>query len=599
MQLGRLDIPKEEWKKLARALECQISGQLCLLEYADPEIESLAFRLFSEQQVLKRLRGSKTRSDTQEDVSAYTSVDLSSTRVGLSRTLGAELVCEKAWDLLGFRELLQGIGFNKKELAAAHAIIVGKLISPGSELHMREWFQKRSALPEFKGYADISKLGKDTFYEIGDKLLSSKKVLEDSLYKRESALFPTEGLTIFLYDLTNTYMEGACLGNSLAQFGHCKSKRTDLRIVTLSLVVTGEGLPVYSHIYKGNQSEAETMEKMILRIEETMTSRQQVIVKPTIVMDRGIATRENVAYLQEQGYPYIVVKRGDEAHQFEDQFKAHKEEFTLVKEGQMSAYGDENKVYVKKMGPGPGEKVCKVLCISEGKARKAEAIDKKREEAMLEAVDKLNHSMMKKTLVHPMAKLWKMNAILRKYSRAGRQYLLKAEFEEGKDVIKKFVLEKKTEEIPMLYGCYVIESSHIDLSGDELWKLYMTLNKVENAFEAMKSELGMRPVYHQKADRTQAHLFITVLGYHLLITIEKLLQQKGDFRTWKTVREVLSTYIRSTVTINGEDGNVYHIRVSGIPEDAHKEIFDKLDVYNTLKTKQAVLPPVSEKFMVT
>jgi hypothetical protein len=225
MQLGHLDLPKTEWKKLAYALECQISGQFGLSEYADPEIELLAFKLFWEQQVSKRLR-SKAGPDAQKDASAYTSVDLSSTRVGLSRTLGAELVCEKAWDLLGFKEILQGVGLGEKELAVAHAIIIGKLVSPGSERHTREWFQKRSALPEFKGYADISKLGKDSFYEIGDKLFSHKKVLEDSLYKRERALFPTEGLTIFLYDLTNTYMEGACLGNSLAQFGHCKSKRT-------------------------------------------------------------------------------------------------------------------------------------------------------------------------------------------------------------------------------------------------------------------------------------------------------------------------------------------------------------------------------------
>ncbi|MDC3418764.1 transposase, partial [Aquibacillus sp. 3ASR75-54] len=141
----------------------------------------------------------------------------------------------------------------------------------------------------------------------------------------------------------------------------------------------------------------------------------------------------------------------------------------------------------------------------------------------------------------------------------------------------------------VLTGCYVIETSNEAMSAEELWRLYTTLTKIESAFRSLKSDLGMRPVYHQLADRTKGHLFIGVLAYHLLISIEHQLRIKEDHREWSTIKEKLSTHQRSTVLLTGEDDQIHHIRVSGTPETGHKDLYKKLGVKDPLKREYRIV----------
>lgn len=134
-----------------------------------------------------------------------------------------------------------------------------------------------------------------------------------------------------------------------------------------------------------------------------------------------------------------------------------------------------------------------------------------------------------------------------------------------------------------MLGCYIIETTHKNLTAKEIWKLYMTLTRVEGAFRAMKSELGFRPVHHHNAERTKGHLFISVLAYHLLNTIETEMIKGNDHRQWSTLRAELSTHQRSTVVMMAENGNVHHIRLSGTPESEHKKIYDILGFKDPLK----------------
>jgi transposase len=216
-----------------------------------------------------------------------------------------------------------------------------------------------------------------------------------------------------------------------------------------------------------------------------------------------------VDYLRAHQYPYVIIKKEDENEEYREQFEMEHGSFTCISQKRKSAYGDENNVNVKKLEI-DGEDICKVLCISNGKARKEMAIDAR-----------------------------KIQRIAKKHRMASKAYGFSvSETDDGKAA--GIVLEKKD----------VFEETHKELSDIELWKLYMTLTHVESAFRAMKSELGMRPVYHQNESRTGAHLFVTVLAYHLLAVIERLLMQKGDHRQWSTIREVLSTHTRNTVIIN-------------------------------------------------
>jgi len=585
MPLGQLLLPKSEWKKLAHALECQLSNQVSFLGAVDQDIEKLALKLISNNRLSESIKEKSTEASKKELIT----IEVGSLATSKSRTLGAELVCHHIWELLGFDQILKECGLDNNERSLARAIIFGRLISPGSERHTLAWFNHRTALPEFPG-ADISSLNRNKFYEIGDTLYDHKDKLEELLFHQERKLFPFTEATLFLYDLTNTYMEGSSLGNNLAARGHCKSKRTDCPLITLSLLVSDDGMPLVSHVYKGNQSEPETMEDMVKRIETLMWGEpaQLPLIKPTIVMDRGIATADNVAYLQRNGYSYVVVRREDESEEYRALFEAGKDTFTCISKQRRSAYGDKNDVYVKRLDvPEDTEGdagIRKVLCISEGKARKERAINDKRNQRFIGTIESLTRSIKKGT-IKKLDKIQKrLDEKLGKHKTLAKQYSVELVVEDGKATDISITKNPSQESHEELYGCYVIESTLTHLDEVALWKLYMTQSKVEDAFRAMKGSLGMRPVYHQNADRCAAHLFITVLGYHMLATLSNLLEKWQDTRDWSTIRDALSTHMRNTIIMKEESGEVIHVRVSGVPEEEHLAIYSKLGVKNPLQT---------------
>lgn len=137
----------------------------------------------------------------------------------------------------------------------------------------------------------------------------------------------------------------------------------------------------------------------------------------------------------------------------------------------------------------------------------------------------------------------------------------------GKNSVGLILTQKPSRnERALLTGCYVIETTQTELTAPEIWHQYMLLAHVEAAFRDLKPDLGIRPVHYQKADRTQAHIFIGVLAYHLLVSIEHELRCNGDHREWRTIRNLVSTHNRSTVVMTDKDDTIYHIRVFGRPE---------------------------------
>jgi transposase len=581
MGLGRLELHRREWKKLAHALEAQLSGQLSLLEDNDKYIDSLALSLVSNNKLSQKL-SLPTNDVSDPNNQSGVSVILDSISTEKTRSLGPELVCQNTWDLLKFDQVLKECGLSQKQRAVAKVLVFGRLINPGSERHTINWFKKCSALSEL-GDCDILDLGKDSFYGIGDKLYRNKEKIEALLLHNQQSLFPGNGRRIFLYDLTNTYMEGSCLGNGLAARGHCKSKRYDCPLITLSLLIDNEGMPIASHIYKGNQGEPETMIDMLKRLESLFgyDGGQLVLEKPTVVMDRGIATEDNIALLSEHGYQYIVITREDCSPQYLEEFQTARDTFTPIDDlsHKYTAYGDESRVWVKKIST-EEEKTCKVLCLSEGKAQKEIAISAKKDARYIADVQRLSQSIVRgsiKKIDKITVKLEKANA---KHKSSAAKFTASILCDPSGKALGIEVTPNSSATNP-LAGCYVIESTHLELDAEETWRLYMTQVNVEAAFRSMKGELGMRPVYHQKSHRSAAHLFITVLAYHILSAIQRRLAQHNDTRHWQTIREVLSTHTRSTVVMKDKQGNIYHHRCSGKPEDVHVEIYDKLGVSDT------------------
>ena len=345
------------------------------------------------------------------------------------------------------------------------------------------------------------------------------------------------------------------------------------------LVVGDDGMPICSQIYKGNQSEPETMETMMLRLHQRLHGSQIPMIKPTVAMDKGFATADNVKWLQENGYDYIVIRREDGSEEYRRQFENERDTFELVSSGK-SIYGDVNNVYVRKEPADGG--ICRVLCISEGKSRKEKEIYEKKGNPFMEDIEGLRKSIQKGSIKNPKKISDKLQRIIVKHGKLSKNYDASLETIEGR-ITGVAVVEKVSKPEP-LFGCYVIESSHAHMSAEETWKLYMTLTRIESAFRSMKETLGVRPVYHQTAERSAAHIFLAVLAYHLLATIENIMAQQGDTRTWGTLREVMSTLMRGTVTMRDDQGATYHLRISGEPEDEHQVILDKLSINSLPET---------------
>lgn len=572
MHLGELSLPKSEWKKLADALEARLSGQTSLF-MIDPKIDAIAAQAIEHHELVQSKIEDKTRREKEAD---FVSVDLNSATTTEARTVGPEIVANSIWESLNFDAILKNCDFSLKEISIAKAMIIGRLIYPSSELSTINWIKNSSSIIEMLP-VNVKDLGKDSFYEISDQLLRSKEKIEKSLREQELKIFPQKP-TILLYDLTNAYFEGTCLKNELASNGKSKEKRTDCPLVTLALVVDSFGFPVISQVYEGSQSEPRTL-KEILDSLDINKSTLFDDVKPTIAMDRGIATKENIDLLRSAAYnyDYVVVERRAAEKDFVEEFENAKETFEKIDYSKKSAYGDLNSVYVKKIESAESSKI---LCVSEGRKIKETAIDNKKEERFLEDIAKIQRSIDKKNVGLVSKVHERIGRAKQKYASVAKHYEIDVKCDETfKKVVSVQAVKKASkEERTKLTGCYVIETTHRELEAKEVWKLYTTLTNVEAAFKSLKSDLGLRPIYHQNAERTKGHLFIAVLAYHLLINIERKLRENDDTRKWSTICDILSTHQRSTIILTDEDKKIHHIRVSGMPESSHTEIYKLLGI---------------------
>ena len=569
MQLGSLSLPKSEWPKLAAILEARLAGQASLFE-EDAVLAKLALEKLEHADFVEKRQVEKINYQSNQEL---VTIDLQSVGVSESRSLGPELVAHTFWERLGFDGILKQNGFSSTECALAKAVIIGRLVAPDSELGTWQWLKHRTALLELLP-VDLQDVGKDDVYEIADTLLASKKRIENALYQRESILFP-ERPVLFLYDLTNTYFEGNCYGNTLAKRGKSKEKRNDSPLVTLALLVDSHGFPIFSHIYGGNQSEPETLKNVLNRLEQD-TLPLFPEYQPTIVMDRGIATTENLTLLKKREFPYLVIERRPVEKEYLAEFETAKETFERF------SISETEVIYLKKVSIDNGQRV---LCLSEGRAQKEMAIDGLKEQRFLDDLSRLKASVNQGNIILEQKVLERIGRLKQKYASIARHYELDLQCDQSGKKVVDLVWSKKAsrDERAALTGCYVIETTHQEYDTYQVWQLYMTLTQVEAAFRDLKTDLGLRPVHHQLAKRTEGHLFISVLAYHLLICIETTLRHNDDQRRWSTIKKQLATHQRITVIMTDAERRIHHCRLSGIPENVHQAIYQLLDVKNPLK----------------
>ncbi len=577
MTLTELELDKSLWPAVASAIAERLSGVTSLFE-SDPLIARYADLAITKYSIRNKVAKAAQQRAAKAD---FETVDLATATTTMSRSIGPELIGNSFYQRLGFAEILADAGLSGESLAIAKATILARLIHPGSDRKTHLWIKHNSSLGEMCGI-DLSKFHKDKVYKIADELFSAKGTIEPALFQASSKLFPAQS-ELFLFDLTNTYFEGGTKGNSLAKHGHSKEKRFDCTLVSLALLIDHRGLPVYSEIYEGNTSEPSTLASVLDRLGEMEGGSLFGSVAPTIVMDRGIATRANIELLGTRNLNYVVIERANKKSLYREHF-LQMEGFAEISDAQGSP------VLLKKL---EGENTTVVLCRSLGRTKKESAIASQGTERFLADIEALRASINKGTISKTQAVSERIGRIKSKYPSAHPNYEITLTYHQnhGKIINKRrfdkvidlAITEKPTKkQKDQLQGAYVIDTSHRELAAPEIWNIYMTLTKVEEAFRSLKSDLGLRPVYHQLARRTAAHLFISVLAYHLLCAIEITLRQHHDKRRWSTINEVLSTHMRTTMVLTNDKGVVYHLRASGAPEPVHKEIYRLLDISDPL-----------------
>ncbi|MCP3888078.1 MAG: IS1634 family transposase [Desulfobulbaceae bacterium] len=547
-------LPREQWPELTKRIEEILVGQQSMLEI-DSEVERLS------QEYASRIVTSH-RDVKESDSVDYREVDLDTIQMSRPRSVGGEHVTVEALRSLELDKKLGEQGFNGPQIATAIGTIIGRACHPGSELATHAWLQKQSGLGELIDY-DFNRLSLYGMYQISDKLLAKKTAIEKHLYEREKSLFALEE-TITLYDLTNTYFEGQCQGNALAAHGHSKEKRSDCPLVTLGLVLDSSGFPRRSHVYEGNVNEPKTLSEMIhdLEIGGSFTDK-----KPTVVMDAGIATEDNITWLKEHHYPYLVVSR-KKHREFDETLSV------IVKRD------DECTVKVQKVFDKESQETL-LYCHSTRREKKDRAIGERFVSRFEEELVKLNNGLHKKRCLKKYDKVMvKIGRLRQKYSKVSRRYNISVKKDDESGNATKIIWNQQPapETTDTHPGVYCLRTSQTGWDESTLWNTYTMLTDLEAVFRSLKSELGLRPVHHQIAKRVSGHLFITVLAYHLVHTIRFKLQQAGVCSSWSSIRKILSNQCRITVSMMCKNGSTVHVRKSSRPEPNQQEIFSALGV---------------------
>ncbi len=553
LNLGRnFSLPTEQWRALCIRIEQILSGQGILLTQVSETIETLAQRYAAQLVVSHKSPASSSSNETAQE---YHEVDVESLELVRPRSVGVEHVGLAALDWLELPRILAEAGFNGVQQAAVIASVIGRMAAPGSELATWHWLTERSNLGELLEI-DFETMSQMSLYRASDLLVKHRQKIEPQLFSRINDLFslPT---TVTLYDLTNTYFEGEMTDNNKAKRGHSKEKRSDCPLVTLGLVLDGSGFVRRSRTFAGNASESTTLAEMLQGLDAPRDA--------LVIMDRGIATEANVAWLVEHHYRYLVVSR-ERGRQFE------KEQAVPIS----TASGQT--VSIQRVVSDDGTEV-RLYCHSEARQAKEAAMTNKFIEKFEGGLTKLAAGLTKPHGEKKRDKLLLRIGRLQEQSHGiGQHYSVTLTPDKTGTKVTALTWEKTPIDGSQLThpGIYCLRTNELNMDEASLWQTYTMLTDLESVFRSLKSELGMRPVYHHKEDRADGHLFITVLAYQAVQALRRKLKAQGINESWKSLRETFSVQQRITATFKQKDGRTLHVRKSTIAEPKLQKLYDAL-----------------------
>ena len=556
LNLGsHFDLPQSEWPALARRIDELLRGQSSLpdptlSDTAQALAQRYAAQLIAMQPSATSITAREAARPDPGEPGRYQEVDLDSLDLVRPRSVGVEHAALSVMRQYGLEDKLAELGLNRPQIAAAVGNIIARMAHPGSELATHAWLQQRSALGELIGF-DYEAMDLNRLYRASDALYKHREALQDHLFAQAQTLFGF-GETVTLYDLTNTYFEGIAAGCAKAKRGHSKECRSDCPLVTLAMALDGSGFPRRSRVFAGNASEPATLKEMLSGLGAPPGA--------TVVMDAGIATEANLTWLRAQGYDYVVVSRLRE-RQFDP-------------EGATEVQSAGNvTIKIQRVIDAQGHAL--LYCHSPAREQKDRAIDAAKAAGFEAVLVKLQTGLSKPRGARDVATIMeRLGRAKQRYARAAQHYQIEITQDASGTKVSAITWTKwvKPGSAAMHPGVYCLRTTLVELDNATLWRTYTMLTNLEAVFRSLKTDLGLRPVFHQIDRRVEGHLFISVLAYHFVHTLRRQLKERGIDDSWETLRETLATQQRVTATLQRRDGRTVHVRKATRPEPRHQKI---------------------------
>jgi hypothetical protein len=421
-------------------------------------------------------------------------------------------------------------------LALTH--IISRAVYPASELKTSRLIRENSAVCELTGFP-MEKITKDRLYDISHRLYTIKDDLERYLSHRTNELFDIED-KIIIYDLTNTYFEGEKRGSELARFGRSKEKRSDAKLVVLGLVINQFGFIKYSSIFQGNVSDPATLEGIIGNLRDKTSTKQK---KALVVIDAGIATKENLAKIRSAGYDYLCVRRSRlKDYEIDTDSPSltvkdnRKQKIHLQKVTSTNASATESEYYLK--------------VESHSKQKKELSMNDRFRDGYLNGLAVISGCLSKKRGTKIEEKVHeRVGRLKQKYPSIHKHYQIDYLVEEipaaKKKPARRVVTSmswKLKDQTDMNAGCgvYFLATSLND-QNRILWDSYNTIREVESTIRVLKTDLDMRPIFHKNDESSMAHLHLALLAYWVVNTIRYQLKGKGINHQWNEIVRIMNT----------------------------------------------------------
>ncbi len=504
------------------------------------------------------------------------------TRVENVRDFGDAWAGWNLWRMLGLDRLFeQQCEPGREDIPWATMIAyaaIARFCEASSDLAVAESFTDRSALADLLGI-DPDKVNDDRLYRALDRALPHKSALTRKLKERYGELFGVD-YDLLLYDLTSTYFEGEACRNPLARHGYSRDGRSDAKQIVLALVVTREGLPLSHEVFPGNRTDLTTL-RAIVRLMECKFGRAHRIW----VMDRGIASEDNLAWLRRRGGHYLVGTPRGKLKDFEKELLSA--DWREVRDGldvMLARSPDEaDEVFV--------------LCRSRDRREKELAMLKRFGDRIEEGLAAIAEACRRPRgpLRDKLALGKRLGVLLSKNSRAARLFEYAVEEKEGHLHLSWQRREPTGESwAERTAGHYLLRANLSgELTPEQLWRAYIQLTEIEAAFRSFKTDLGLRPLFHQTADRVKDHILICFLALAMRKTFELRLEHHGLGRSVGKVLLELRAWRSMDVVLQTTDGRELRLRRIATPQPALKIILQQM----AMKPPKSLLaaPNVVEK----